>query len=277
MPVVEFMASAEDDIYVAAMVMRGKTNRRSRYIGYATAKINTETYALENRQSAEFSEELIYKMDAKPKKDGTVKHRGAFDLKFLPKGGKEDGGYIVGEAIHTTAQVERTGLTKNVKLTTNFREIIVVDVQPDGSIGKATIIPKNQVGSISYNTWTVNLGGLEFSHLPGGAARYLLDIQKQYFSYFAYVHNGELNILFNGDKKNFDIETMDDAKAMTNPRKAFTMHYTFDGAKLGQNVFLENKEFDAYFISERSHYERGQAILGTQKKNMRQYGMVKMD
>ncbi|HKK38605.1 MAG TPA: hypothetical protein VJ949_04270 [Cryomorphaceae bacterium] len=274
---VEFLATANNDIYIAAMVMNGKTNKRSRYIGYATAQLNTETFVLDNRQSAEFSEELIYKMDAKPKKDGTIKHRGAFDLQFIPKEGENAGGYIVGEAIYSTARSERQGIIKNVTITTNFREIIAVDVSADGSIGNATIIPKNQIGSISYNTWNVTMGPLEYSFLPGGAPRYLMDIQKQYFSYFAYVHDGKLNILFNGDKKNYDIDTMDDAKPMTNPRKAFTMHYVFDGKELEQNVFLENKEFDAYFISERSHYEKGKAVLGAQKKKMRQYGFVKMD
>jgi len=274
---VELLATAGNDIYMAGMVMKGKSNKRSRYIGYATAKINAETFEIENRHQAEFSEDLIYKMDAKPKKDGTIKHIGSFDLNFIPKGGENDGGFIVGEAIYSTARTENRGITKNVRITTQFREIIAVDVEADGSIGNATIIPKCQVGSISYNAWSVSLGALEYSFLPSGAPRYLMDIQKQYYSYFAYVHNNELNILFNGDKKNHDIDTMDDAKAMTNPRKAFTMHYTFDGRTLGQNVYLENKEFDAYFISERSHYEKGQAILSTQKKKMRQYGFVKMD
>lgn len=271
------LATKNDDVYLAAFNMKGKSNKKSRYTGFSIQNIDKESFEITNTRVGSFSEEMLYKMDAKPKKDGTIKHIGAFETKFIRNKDEGEGGYIVAEAIFTTIKSEGGVAMSQVRVNMNFRELIVMEVLPGGDLGQAQVIPKNQYAGAGYVSYFVSSpsGVGSVTTRPGWVPEYIEKICKRYASYFAFTKNNELHVVFNGDRKNADIDTMDDAKLMTNSNKAVTMHYTFNGRNLEKEVIINNKDEDIALVAPRCQFIDGKVIIASQKRSDVQFGVLK--
>lgn len=61
----------EDD-YPAGFNMKGRNNKTSRYTGLSLQTGDKETSKISSANARGSFEEMLYKMDAKPKKDGSI-------------------------------------------------------------------------------------------------------------------------------------------------------------------------------------------------------------
>lgn len=166
------------------------------------------------------------------------KDRDLFDFKFRNLIRREDGGAVM--IAEQSYRVQHTTTSANGVTTTYYTyhnyDIIVVNINPDGTISWSAHVPKKQVTSSD--------GGM-------------------YSSYLLVVEDQKLHFIYNDHKKNADrLEEGRDLKTMTNPRKAMAVVSTVEGdGKVYYDQLFRNKDFNAILVPRRSHQVNDRNIL----------------
>ncbi len=152
---------------------------------------------------------------------------GSFDFKNIIK--RDDGGaVIIAEeyyvVVHTITDANGNTTTT---YTYHYDDIIVINVNPDGSIAWTTYVPKKQ-----------STGGLGV-----------------YVSYKLLVNNDKLHFVYNDHRKNFERRQEDKKiRNMSNVKKSVAVIYTIDSDGNGEyQQLFNNKETKAYFVPFRSY------------------------
>lgn len=212
-----------------------KSGKKSGIEGSFFYTINQETLEPVSTSFEKFSTDFMknFMSDRRAEKD-----RDLFNFKFRNLIRRKDGGAVmIAEQSYVQQHTTRSanGVTTTYYSYHNY-DIIVVNVNPDGSISWSAHVPKEQR--------TTNDGGM-------------------YNSYLLVVENDKLHFIYNDHKKNAErLEEGRDLKTMGNPRKAIAVVSTVEaGGKVYYDQLFRNKDFNAILVPRRSHQVNDRNIL----------------
>lgn len=158
---------------------------------------------------------------------------------------KEDGGLLV-LSEYRAVQVTKSGGgmnglglgAKTINYITN--EMIVTSLGADGSLEWSNVVAKDQDAAVTVLTLDIFAGGGDGNISVGAAFEIpLAQMGKgpEYLSVIPMYQDGKLFVLFNDNKKNIGVTSMDDIKNMGNYNKAIPTLFIFD-----ENGNLERKD-----------------------------------
>lgn len=207
----------------------GRANRELKGIYNATIDINKNTN--DNLRFNEFDYATKVKLlgERKAKKGKDLKPY--YKIHTIIE--KNDGGLIVlsEERFQVEGRSQGFGPLAFTPITYFTNEIIVTSMKPDGSLEWSNVVAKDQNATVSV----MSLGFGAFS--GGGAFTVAVGVSfdiavlgkgPEYLSAIPIYKDGQLNILFNDNKKNKGITSMDDIKTLGNYNNAVPTLFVFD-------------------------------------------------
>ncbi|MCL9806727.1 hypothetical protein NAT51_14430 [Flavobacterium amniphilum] len=208
----------------------GKANKELKGIYNATININTN-----QNDNLKFNE---FDYATKVKLLGERKAKKGKDLKPYYKIHtiieKNDGGLIVlsEERFTYVGKTQGIGPIGLTPVTYYTNEIIVTSLRPDGSAEWSNVVAKDQNATATVTSLGLGAfaGGGNFTVAVGVSFQLgVLGKGPEYLSAIPIYKDGQLNVLFNDNKKNKGITNMDDIKSLGNYNNAVPTLFVFDG------------------------------------------------
>lgn len=207
----------------------GKANKELKGIYNATININTNV-----NDNLKFNE---FDYATKVKLLGERKAKKGKDLKPYYKIHtiieKNDGGLIVlsEERFTYVGKTQGIGPIGLTPITYYTNEIIVTSLRPDGSAEWSNVVAKDQNATATVTSLGLGAfaGGGNFTVSVGVSFQLgVLGKGPEYLSAIPIYKDGQLNVLFNDNKKNKGITNMDDIKSLGNYNNAVPTLFVFD-------------------------------------------------
>ncbi|WP_438966477.1 hypothetical protein [Flavobacterium sp.] len=207
----------------------GKANKELK--GVYNATIDLETNKNDNLKFNEFDYETKVKLlgERRAKKGKDVK-----PLYFIHSIiEKNDGGLIVLSEYQLVSQGASTGFGPLALQTIVYvrNEMIVTSLKPDGSLDWSNVVAKDQNASISIPSINIFAVGGNQNFAVGVSASIPLGVLgkgPEYLSAIPIYKDGQLNIIFNDNKKNKGITDIEEIKSLGNYNNAVPTLFRFD-------------------------------------------------
>lgn len=207
----------------------GKANKELKGIYNATIDINSNT-----NDNLKFNE---FDYATKVKLLGERKAKKGKDLKPIYKIHtiieKNDGGLIIlsEERYMYVGRSQGIGPLGFTPITYYTNEIIVTSLRADGSLEWSNVVPKNQNATAtvaSFNVFGMS-GGATFNVAIGFSFQLgVMGKGPEYLSAIPIYKDGQLNVLFNDNKKNIGITDIEEIKTLGNYNNAIPTLFVFD-------------------------------------------------
>lgn len=229
----KMMSTSNDNVqlvgFYSSVRENGKANRELK--GIYNATINLSNNKNENLKFNEFDYETKVKLigERRAKKGKDVKP--LYQIHSIIE--KNDGGLIVLSEYRLVIVGQKQGIGplgfQPVTYITN--EIIVTCLKPDGSLDWSNVVPKDQAATITV--MSLNFFGASGNgnfNVAIGLSIPLVAMGKgpEYLSAIPIYKNGQLNVLFNDNKKNMGVTDIEKVKSLGNYNNAVPTLFTFD-------------------------------------------------
>ncbi|WP_130736637.1 hypothetical protein [Flavobacterium sp. J27] len=207
----------------------GKANKELKGIYNATINLNNNQN--ENLKFNEFDYETKVKLlgERRAKKGKDVKP--LYQIHSIIE--KNDGGLIVLSEYRLVVVGQKQGIgplaVQPITYITN--EIIVTCLKPDGSLDWSNVVAKDQSAAVTVMSLNMFTGGGNGNFNVAVGASFPLAVMgkgPEYLSAIPIYKDGQLNILFNDNKKNKGVTDIEEIKSMGNYNNAVPTLFTFD-------------------------------------------------
>ncbi len=199
--------------------------------GIYNATINLQTVSNESIKFNEFDYDTKVKLLGKRRADKGKDIKPFYSIHSIIE--KNDGGLIILSQFSTVfvGRSQGFGPLGFTPVTYTMNEIIVNSLKEDGSLEWSNVVAKEQeaaISMVSFNIFGVNSSG-NFSvgvglSLPLG----VMGKGPEYLGAIPIYKDGQLNILFNDNKKNKGITDIEEIKALGNFNNAVPTLFVFD-------------------------------------------------
>jgi hypothetical protein len=207
----------------------GKANKELK--GVYNATINLTNNVNENLKFNEFDYETKVKLlgERRAKKGKDVKP--LYEIQSIIE--KNDGGLIVISEYRLiiVGQTQGFGPLGFTPITYVANEMIVTSLKPDGTLEWSNVVAKDQLASVTVLSLGLGaFGGNGSFTVSAGVSIPLTVMGKgpEYLSAIPIYKEGQLNILFNDNKKNKGITDIEQIKSLGNYNNAVLTLFTFD-------------------------------------------------
>jgi hypothetical protein len=215
--------------FYSSVRANGKANKELKGVYNATININTNVN--DNLKFNEFDYATKVKLlgERKAKKGKDVKPY--YKIHTIIE--KNDGGLIVlsEERFIYVGKTQGIGPLGLTPITYYTNEMIVTSLKPDGSLEWSNVVAKDQNATAtvaSLNMFAMS-GGSNFNVAIGISFQLgVMGKGPEYLSAIPIYSDGQLNILFNDNKKNKGITDMDEIKTLGNYNSAVPTLFQFD-------------------------------------------------
>lgn len=208
----------------------GKANKELK--GIYNASINLALVKTENIKFNEFDYDTKVKLlgERKAKKGKDVKP--LYDIHSIIE--KNDGGLVILSEFRNVyvGQTQGFGPLGFTPVTYYMNEIIVNSLKEDGALEWSNVVAKEQAASISVMSFNLFGSGGNGSFSVGVGLSLPLGVLgsgPEYLGAIPIYKDGQLNILFNDNKKNKGITDIEQIKALGNYNNAVPTLFVFDG------------------------------------------------
>jgi len=207
----------------------GKANRELK--GVYNATINLATNANENLKFNEFDYETKVKLlgERRAKKGKDVKP--LYEIHSIIE--KNDGGLIVVSEYRVVivGQTQGFGPLGFTPITYITNEMIVTSLKPDGTLEWSNVVAKDQAAAVTVlSLGFFGTGGNGSFNVSAGISIPLTVMGKgpEYLSGIPIYKDGQLNIIFNDNKKNKGITDIEEIKSLGNYNNSVPTLFVFD-------------------------------------------------
>lgn len=207
----------------------GKANKELK--GVYNATINLDTNANENLKFNEFDYETKVKLlgERRAKKGKDV--RPLYEIHSIIE--KNDGGLIVVSEYRMVlvGQTQGFGPLGFTPITYITNEMIVTCLKPDGTLEWSNVVAKDQAAAVTVlSLGFFGTGGTGRFNVSAGISIPLTVMGKgpEYLSGIPIYKDGQLNIIFNDNKKNKGITDIEEIKSLGNYNNSVPTLFVFD-------------------------------------------------
>lgn len=207
----------------------GKANKELK--GVYNATINLDTNANENLKFNEFDYETKVKLlgERRAKKGKDVKP--LYEIHSIIE--KNDGGLIVVSEYRLVivGQTQGFGPLGFTPITYITNEMIVTCLKPDGTLEWSNVVAKDQAAAVTVlSLGFFGTGGNGSFNVSAGVSIPLTVMGKgpEYLSGIPIYKDGQLNIIFNDNKKNKGITDIEEIKSLGNYNNSVPTLFVFD-------------------------------------------------